>query len=57
MTLRLQNTQGATQEYRDVAGKEEAREIIATWSDPEKLKATLIDEGEYIWDSIPADEA
>ena len=57
MTLRLQNDQGATQEYHGIADEAEAREIIATWNDPENLKATLIDEGEIIWESIPANEA
>jgi len=51
MQLIIHNTEGASQEYA-VASKQEAREIISTWSDPENLKVTLIDEGEMIWESI-----
>ena len=57
MTLRIQNNQGATQEYRNVENETAAREIIKSWSDPENLKTTLIDDGKFVWDSIPANEA
>lgn len=58
MTLKIQNEQGACQEYRNVTDAAEAREIIAReWDKPEELKATLIDEGKYIWDSISAEQA
>jgi len=57
MTLIIHNKSGASKEYPGIESKEEAREIIATWGDPESLKVTILDEGDLIWKSVKADEA